>query len=58
MSRDFKTDLTIDGRKVWYEENDGPGSGLDADTLDGNEWSVVEDSLEGKSNLHRIPISV
>ena len=29
------TDLFSDGNKVWTEYNDGTGSGLDADTLDG-----------------------
>jgi len=29
--------LKIDGKKVWYESNDGAGSGLDADLLDGKE---------------------
>lgn len=28
-------DLTYNDKKVWTEENDGDGSGLDADTLDG-----------------------
>jgi len=30
------TDLFSDGNKVWTEYNDGDGSGLDADTLDGH----------------------
>jgi len=30
------TDLFSDGNKVWTEYNDGTGSGLDADTLDGH----------------------
>lgn len=25
----------VNGKKIWYEDNDGSGSGLDADTLDG-----------------------
>ena len=27
--------ITIDGNTVWHTGNDGSGSGLDADTLDG-----------------------
>jgi hypothetical protein len=30
------TDLYTDGQKVWTQYNDGEGSGLDADTLDGH----------------------
>jgi hypothetical protein len=30
---------TVNGKKVWNVENDGPGSGLDADTLDGEHAS-------------------
>lgn len=33
------TGLTFDGKKVWYEDNDGAGSGLDADLLDGQHGS-------------------
>lgn len=29
----------VNGKKIWYEDNDGHGSGLDADTLDGTEKS-------------------
>tara|TARA_B100001093_G_scaffold454728_1_gene464326 strand:+ start:11920 stop:14700 length:2781 start_codon:yes stop_codon:yes gene_type:complete len=29
------TELQIDGNKIWHAGNDGAGSGLDADTLDG-----------------------
>lgn len=32
-------DLTYDNNKVWHEGNDGPGSGLDADLLDGLSWN-------------------
>lgn len=31
----FIGDVTIDGNTVWHAGNDGSGSGLDADTLDG-----------------------
>ncbi|MEO1895829.1 MAG: hypothetical protein ABGX32_06165, partial [Methylococcales bacterium] len=32
--------LTVDGNEVWHSGNDGSGSGLDADKLDGNEASA------------------
>jgi len=31
----FSGDVVIDGSKVWHAGNDGSGSGLDADTVDG-----------------------
>ena len=34
-------DLLINGGKVWHAGNDGPGSGLDADTLDGKHYSDI-----------------
>lgn len=33
------TDLFIDGNKTWTQYNDGDGSGLDADTLDGHHYT-------------------
>lgn len=35
----FSGDVVIDGSKVWHAGNDGSGSGLDADTLDGQQGS-------------------
>ena len=32
---DFKIGPTVNGEAIWYEGNDGSGSGLDADLLDG-----------------------
>ncbi|NJB67208.1 phage-related tail fiber protein [Desulfobaculum xiamenense] len=32
-------DITLNGHKVWHHGNDGSGSGLDADTLDGHDAS-------------------
>ena len=32
---DFKIDPTVNGSTIWYANNDGTGSGLDADLLDG-----------------------
>tara|TARA_R100000655_G_scaffold109791_1_gene165482 strand:- start:1390 stop:8265 length:6876 start_codon:yes stop_codon:yes gene_type:complete len=34
------TDLSVLGYNVWHENNDGSGSGLDADTLDGSHAST------------------
>ena len=34
-------DVKFNGNKIWHEGNDGPGSGLDADTLDGVELSAL-----------------
>lgn len=34
-------DLLINGGKVWNANNDGSGSGLDADTLDGKHYSDI-----------------
>ena len=32
---DFKTDPTVNGAIIWHADNDGAGSGLDADLIDG-----------------------
>ena len=32
---DFKIDPTVNGETIWYAGNDGSGSGLDADLIDG-----------------------
>jgi hypothetical protein len=32
---DFKSDPTVNSYTIWHENNDGSGSGLDADVLDG-----------------------
>jgi len=37
-------DVTIDGGKVWHAGNDGAGSGLDADLLDGQEGSFYRNA--------------
>ncbi len=36
---------TIGGNTIWHQGNDGTGSGLDADTLDGNEASAFLTSV-------------
>ncbi len=42
--------LTISGNKVWHAGNDGSGSGLDADLLDGKDSSYYRDAdkLDGQ----------
>lgn len=35
----YSGDVSIDGNKIWHAGNDGAGSGLDADTLDGVQGS-------------------
>ena len=41
----------IDGNKVWHSGNDGSGSGLDADTVDGNQASAFAPSSHTHSYL-------
>ncbi len=38
------TGITWDGNEVWHAGNDGSGSGLDADTLDGKQASAFADA--------------
>lgn len=40
----FNKDLFVNGSTVWHGGNDGSGSGLDADTLDGAHMSTVANS--------------
>ncbi len=49
---DFKVDPTVNGSTIWYANNDGTGSGLDADLLDGVEGasfvrSDEDDTMSG-----------
>lgn len=37
--------IQVDGNKVWHQGNDGAGSGLDADLLDGNHASAFEQAF-------------
>lgn len=46
------TDLSWDGGKVWTASNDGAGSGLDADTIDGlNSTVFIRNDTTGTQNL-------
>ena len=37
--------------KVWHEGNDGSGSGLDADNLDGVTWGNINTTVQTSSNI-------
>ncbi len=39
--------LTVAGNAVWHAGNDGPGSGLDADTLDGTQAAAFQARVNG-----------
>ncbi len=39
--------LTVAGSAVWHAGNDGPGSGLDADTLDGTQAAAFQARVNG-----------
>jgi len=41
--------LEIDGNKVWHAGNDGSGSGLDADLLDGKHWSDIKSYIDANA---------
>lgn len=45
--------LTVNGSKVWHAGNDGAGSGLDADLLDGiqSDRIIYGDSAKGTTNI-------
>ena len=52
----FNADLYVNNQKVWHAANDGSGSGLDADTVDGIQGanflrSDVSDSVSTYSNI-------
>lgn len=45
-------EIILDGNKVWHQGNDGAGSGLDADLLDGNHASAF--ALSGHTHSYYI----
>lgn len=52
------SELRVNGNKVWHVGNDGPSSGLDADTLDGQHASAfVSTSTTSLSNYMRVNAS-
>lgn len=40
---------TINGNTVWHAGNDGTGSGLDADLLDGKHWSDIKGYIDANA---------
>jgi Phage tail fibre repeat len=42
--------LKVNSNKVWHAGNDGPGSGLDADTVDGKHFSDIQADAQAKAN--------
>ncbi|QXJ39600.1 hypothetical protein BV455_02966 [Parageobacillus caldoxylosilyticus] len=42
--------LKVNGQTVWNAGNDGPGSGLDADTVDGKHFSDIQADAQAKAN--------
>jgi hypothetical protein len=43
-------EITVNGNKVWHAGNDGAGSGLDADTVDGKHFSDIQADAQAKAN--------
>jgi hypothetical protein len=44
------TTLKVNGNVVWHAGNDGAGSGLDADTVDGKHFSDIQADAQAKAN--------
>ncbi len=44
------TEGKIAGNKIWHAGNDGSGSGMDADLLDGKHWSDIQSYIDNKHN--------
>lgn len=42
--------LKVNGNQVWHAGNDGAGSGLDADTVDGKHFSDIQADAQAKAN--------
>lgn len=51
MTFDNVAEIRRSGNKVWDAGNDGSGSGLDADTLDGRQLNTLVASLRANHNL-------
>ena len=47
--------MHLQGNKVWHAGNDGSGSGLDADLLDGNHASAFATSAQGTLATNALP---
>ncbi|NBC34079.1 MAG: hypothetical protein GVY13_15505 [Alphaproteobacteria bacterium] len=46
--------VTIAGNVVWHAGNDGPGSGLDADTLDGRQAAEIQTAIDDSAHRNLI----
>lgn len=46
----FEATPTVSGNHLWHTGNDGSGSGLDADLLDGKHLSDIQTEIDGKAN--------
>ena len=44
------TDAYLGNNKIWHQGNDGEGSGLDADTVDGKHFSDIQANAQAKAN--------
>ena len=42
----------VGNNTIWHSGNDGTGSGLDADTLDGNEYTAIFDNIYPVGSIH------
>jgi len=49
---ELKVNTTIDGNTAWQEGNDGATSGLDADTIDGNDTSYFATAGHGHDGTY------
>ena len=47
----FNQPIYVSGNTVWNAGNDGSGSGLDADNLDGVTWGNINTTLQTSSNI-------
>lgn len=47
-------EIRVDGNKVWHAGNDGSGSTLDADLLDGKDSTAFQDALVSGTNIKTI----
>lgn len=45
----YRDDIKFKNNKIWHAGNDGAGSGLDADMVDGKHWSDIENTFVKKS---------
>lgn len=50
--------LKVGGNTVFHQGNDGAGSGLDADTLDGTQLSTIQSDINSKISTSNIGVTV